>query len=343
MVATQFPCGAPDRFCPEGSAAPLFVREGWYTNEDAHGATRSSEKACPEGHWCVGGERFPCPPGTWGGTRNASSEAESCRPCDPGHFCPREGHTDPRPFRCGNATVFCPTGSVRPTPAVSRGFYTTHAGPYEGRLALLDPLNETMSAQLLCEPGFWCEGGRKFQCPAGRFGWAHGDGSPDCGGPCKAGFRCPGHPGPPSTAAAPLECASGSLHAHQPSSFFCPEGTGNSPRRVGSGFYTVGGGEGNTTRTAEVRCEAGWWCAGGVKAPCPAGTYGRTRGLTSPRCSGVCPKGFACPEASVLPTKCAPGTYSTGAAKRCTPCPGGGGRGGFAQQSCVDSRSCCGF
>ena len=346
VTATQFPCGGADRFCPKGSAQPLFVRTGWFTNEDAHELVRSSEAPCPAGYWCAGGERFPCPPGTWGkGGGAAASQAESCAACDAGFFCPHEAHTDPRPFRCGNASVFCPTGSARPTAVVAMGFYTTHAsGLYEGALALADPRNETMSAQLLCEPGYWCRGGVKYQCPAGTFGWAHGDSDPGCGGPCAAGFRCPGHPGPPSTVANPLPCASGSLHAHQASSFYCPAGTGNAPRRVDSGFYTVGGGrDGNTTRTNQVRCEQGWWCSGGVKQPCPAGSYGRARGLTTARCSGVCPKGFACPEASVLPTKCAPGTYSTGAAKRCTPCPGNPTDYRRDSQSCVDARSCCGF
>lgn len=277
------------------------------------------------------------------------------------HWC-ASASTSPIQHKCGNSTVFCPPGSAAPTPVVSKGYYTTHAGLYEGKLSLHDPFNETMSAQLLCEPGHWCERGVKQQCQAGRFGWRHGEDRPACGGLCRAGYRCPGHPGPPSLTANPLECSEGLTTTHQnsndhmvpkalvlASSFYCPEGTGQTPKRVSAGYYTVGGGQGNTTRTNQVRCEAGYWCSGGVKEPCPVGSFGRTRGLTSPRCSGFCPAGFACPEASVEPKLCSPGTYSAGVAKKCTLCPrASSGRdtdysSNKRQQSCVDKRSCCGF
>lgn len=90
-------------------------------------------------------------------------------------------------------------------------------------------------------------------------------------------------------------------------SFFCPPGTTDiGPKRVRSGYYTVGGSgaPSNDTRTNEVKCEKGYWCAGGIKQPCPVGSYGRTKMLTSARCSGVCPAGFACPEATIEPIKC---------------------------------------
>lgn len=55
-----------------------------------------------------------------------------------------------------------------------------------------------------------------------------------------------------------------------------------------------------------------------VCAPCPAGVYGSTSGLTSPACSGNCTTapGYGCPAGSVSPsnvTQCLPGFY----------CPGG--------------------
>jgi len=344
--STQFACGAADRFCPEGSATPRLVQPGWYTNEDRHVSVRSSETICPPGHWCAGGLRYACPAGTWLGETGAI-DASACQPCEAGYWCP-EASVSPRPNKCGNATVFCPTGSALPQPVVPEGFYATHAGsPYQGAAALRDPHNTTCSAQLLCEPGYWCRDGIKYQCPAGRFGWARGSSSPDCGGICAAGYRCPGHPGTPSLTAKPLECAP--AEAADPSSYYCPAGSAHAPKQATAGHCTVGGGEGNRTRTNQVLCEVGWWCRGGVKAPCPVGTYGRTRGLTTSRCSGVCPAGFACPEASVEPTKCQPGSYSTGAAKRCTRCPGGDSEYATVynperkQQSCVNSRSCCGY
>lgn len=46
-----------------------------------------------------------------------------------------------------------------------------------------------------------------------------------------------------------------------------------------------------------------------MKTPCAAGRYGSVAGLTSPTCSGLCPKGSYCPEQSVLPTPCRPGVF----------------------------------
>jgi len=354
VVATQFVCGGADRFCPKGSPGPTMVALGHFTQEDRYPDIRSHQTACPQGFWCRGGVRTACPAGRWGGAEGQSSP-ECSGVCSAGHWCPKAS-TSPTANQCGNASVYCPPGASLPSPVIPKGYYTTHAAPYRGALSLHDPLNATMSAQLVCEPGHWCRGGVKRQCAAGRFGWRHGDGSAECGGLCRAGHRCPGHPGPPSLTATPLECSEGlagaAVAAAQQlasSTFFCPEGTGNEPNRVASGFYTVGGKEGNTTRTNEVKCEAGYWCSGGVKEPCPVGSFGRKRGLTSPRCSGFCPAGFACPEASVEPSRCLPGSYSTGIAKKCTRCPRGSGGRDTAyssekrQQACVDKRSCCGF
>jgi hypothetical protein len=348
-AATQFACGAADRFCPEGSSEPRLAKPGWFTDEDRHAAVRTLEAVCPPGFWCAGGARHACAAGTWLGTRGAA-DASACEPCAAGYWCPEQA-TSPTAHPCGNATVFCPAGSARPQPVVAEGFYATHAGSAYGggaaAAALRDPRNATCSAQLLCEPGFWCRGGVKYQCPAGRFGWARGSSSPACGGVCAAGYRCPSHPGAPSRSATPLECAP--RDAPDPSTYYCPAGTAHAALRAAAGAYTVGGAPGNRTRTNQVVCEAGWWCRGGTKEPCPAGTYGRTRGLATSRCSGVCPAGFACPAASAEPTPCKPGTYSTGAAKRCTSCPGGESEWATVynpqrkQQSCVHSRSCCGY
>lgn len=351
-TSTEYPCGGSDRYCPEGSFEPILVPPGWYTEEERHNATRTFATLCPKGHWCLGGIRYPCPGGVFGKEEGLSSPSCTGR-CAPGFYCP-SGSWKPDQVKCGNASVYCPPGSDWPSKVVE-GFYTTHAEPYEGLVSVLDPSNQTMSAQLVCEPGHWCSRGVKYQCPAGRFGWAYGDASPDCGGVCAAGHRCPSHPGPPSTRSTQLPCAPldptivrtpGKIpdQSDPVSSYYCPAGTGNTPKRVSAGHYSVGGGPGNTTRTNQVKCERGWWCSGGVKQPCPAGTFGRTRGLTSPKCSGFCPAGFACPQASPEPIKCEPGTYSTGVAKACTRCPGAAAAGPPpGAQACVHSRSCCSF
>ena len=77
-----------------------------------------------------------------------------------------------------------PEGSSEPTP-VTTGFFSTHTGAYEDELQLNDPLNMTMSAQLVCPPGYWCRGGKRFHCPAGTFGWTFGLIDDACSGFCK--------------------------------------------------------------------------------------------------------------------------------------------------------------
>ena len=84
--------------------------------------------------------------------------------------------------------VNSPEGSSEPTP-VTIGFYSTHTGAYEDELQLNDPLNETMSAQLVCPPGYWCKGGKRFHCPAGTFGWTWGLTHEACSGSCKCTQR----------------------------------------------------------------------------------------------------------------------------------------------------------
>jgi hypothetical protein len=74
------------------------------------------------------------------------SSSECSGECAPGYYCPA-GSVSPYQNKCGNSTVYCPPKSFKPT-LVLEGFYGTHAEPYEGRMALIDPLNQTLSAQV---------------------------------------------------------------------------------------------------------------------------------------------------------------------------------------------------
>lgn len=68
------------------------------------------------------------------------------------------------------------------------------------------------------------------------------------------------------------------------------------------------------TRNSQAACLYGYYCAGGVAAPCPRGVFGSSRGLSSPACSGPCPPGYACPLAAALPSPCgASAVYCPGA------------------------------
>ena len=73
-------------------------------------------------------------------------------------------------------------------------------------------------------------------------------------------------------------------------------------------------------KDVQVRCELGWYDTAipyslpvreftGCLHKCPPGYYGNTSFLTSSSCSGVCPAGRYCPEATGQPNECPAGTH----------------------------------
>lgn len=160
---------------------------------------------------------------------------------------------------------------------------------------------------------------------------------------CETGYFCPSYPGPPTTKDTLELCGDSYL--------FCPRGS-SKPLHVDLGHYSVtelSNGEAWTDdehwkdrRTSQILCEPGFYCNYGIKLPCPPGTYGDTSGLFSLDCSGLCPRGFFCPENSSKPLPCSPGSYSTGGARDCTSCevphtvPMA-----KINAMCKDDRSCC--
>ncbi|CAM9924988.1 unnamed protein product, partial [Laminaria digitata] len=210
--------------------------------DDARGAAfRSGVSPCPAGWYCTGdGGGSECPPGLYGSEMGLSDPACS-GVCAAGHSCP-SGSTSPFQRKCGELGLYCPVGSASPS-KVLEGYYGTHAGPEADLKAAGDPFNETHSAQVLCEPGYFCESGRKEPCPAGTFLWQYGESSRNSCAPCKAGYYCPGQNSSPSVIAALLECGNPDL--------FCPLGS-TEPRTVGVGYYSMGGGSDGTTRDSQV-------------------------------------------------------------------------------------------
>ena len=196
-TATQFPCGGADRFCPTGSSTPILVRVGWYTNEDRHEDIRTSGRFAPSATGAPGASATPAPRGC--GAARRACRRDSAREVQPRVLLPRGLYEPeassvrwrgrflvrflalaritaspslilcaaviradcPAPLLYFLMLVNSPEGSSEPTP-VTIGFYSTHTGAYEDELQLNDPLNETMSAQLVCPPGYWCKGGKRF-------------------------------------------------------------------------------------------------------------------------------------------------------------------------------------
>ena len=208
------------------------------------------------------------------------------------------------PFFCSGqcpAGYYCPLNSTAPIPCPAG---TYGAVPGLGDAACSAP----------CPLGSYCPAGsvQPVPCPAGRFGDSIGlvdaTCSTDCwlGGCneqtnlCQAGYFCPKG----SISSTQLTCGGADR--------YCPAGSA-APVLVSDGYYTVGPFpvENEFTRVDQLPCEAGFYCSGGVRYPCPAGTFGAFPGLTGPACSGVCPLGHYCPEGSVNATRfaCPAGRY----------------------------------
>ncbi|KAF0705762.1 Aste57867_6919 [Aphanomyces stellatus] len=51
-------------------------------------------------------------------------------------------------------------------------------------------------------------------------------------------------------------------------------------------------------------CSPGFYCRNNQALPCPAGTYGNATQLYHPTCSGLCPAGHVCAQATVEPQPC---------------------------------------
>ncbi|CAN0415138.1 unnamed protein product, partial [Ectocarpus sp. 12 AP-2014] len=180
----------------------------------------------------------------------------------------------------------------------------------------------------VCPRGFYCPDGTAtptLRCPPGTFGALPGMTDEFCSGECQPGYFCL------SGSVAPDSNECGSM------TYYCPKGSGQRTP-VTSGYYTTtavapdGSPPGASAdaeqetatarrvRSGEAQCEAGTFCVGGRRRPCPSGTFGATNGLTSSNCSDICPEGSYCPEGSTEPIPCPAGTY--------------GGEAGLSTQEC---------
>ncbi|KAJ1395929.1 hypothetical protein B484DRAFT_340119, partial [Ochromonadaceae sp. CCMP2298] len=210
----QTQCGGAGLYCPLGSAAPLQVKEGYYSlggldsNDSSsidssasalRGAakastlqqhTRSAQSICEEGYFCEKGIRRQCPRGTFGSSRGLSSSSCSGL-CAVGHYCP-EGTSNATSHRCPAGSVFCPNGTASPL-LVRRGYYS--AGGNRTTRFLQEP----------CPQGAYCVQGVVRSCPAGRYGRGERLTDPQCTGACSRGHYCP----PGSTSATQEPCPVG--------------------------------------------------------------------------------------------------------------------------------------
>lgn len=322
----QQPCGGEDVFCPMGSALPLPVGGGrrsigpegagvgvpgglvspntgstiLFAPVKLDPLTRVADTPCAMGHYCVRGAQLPCPVGRFGSTWGLMTD-DCTDGCRPGQYCP-PGSASPSICEKG---FFCPDGRTRSI---------CPAGTFGASPGLLDRLCSGR-----CRVGYYCQAGSISSasaiCPGGRYGATAGLQDSSCSGPCAAGHYCaPGAVGPQGQSARAKNV---SVSCGGPD-VYCPAES-PLPVPVAGGYYSTGGDE--TRRQAQTKCELGFYCRGGLKAPCPAGTFGSIEGLafdnrigqfaTSFPCSGFCLPGYYCPPNSTSATQvpCPPGRY----------------------------------
>jgi len=324
-MSNQNKCGGPNSFCPEGSSYPSYVSRGYFTNAEGNPMTRDSQTICPQGFYCRDGVQIKCPAGRYGKKLGLSSK-ECDGLCQEGYFC-SPGSTSDKQEKCGNVTVHCPQGSSLPSITL-QGHYSVKS-KYEIDSSLLyDEENSTAAAAKICEKGFWCSYGKKYQCPEGTYGTLIGSDTADECLPCKPGYYCPSYPGPPSTNSTIFECGEQK---------YCPLRS-SKPLYISIGYYGMGGLNESVMIDQRI-CPPGHYCDRGIKIACPEGTFGDSSGLSHHRCSGFCPAGFYCEEGSTVPMECPYNTFSSRGWSICAPCY-------FHEEKidrnrCRTSRACC--
>ena len=229
--------------------------------------------ACEAGYYCPGdfekhecGVGNYCPPESTAATPIPAGYAprdldwtlttnDLIQPCPAGWYCAGDG-TMPA---CGGNDVYCVVGSTSPQ-TVGAGNYSVGNTP------------TTRTAEVPCEPGYYCALGARAQCPAGKYGSAVGLLSSGCSGNCTAGYFCPAG----STGKKQENCGIGA----QPATLYCPEGT-TARLDVPADSYSLPEDAPETNRYGAQACPAGYVCENGMRSsvfswaggtPCENGT-----------------------------------------------------------------------
>ncbi|ETW03965.1 hypothetical protein H310_04372 [Aphanomyces invadans] len=306
-TVTPIPCGHANVYCPVGSRAPKPIPPGYYGIGDT-ALTRQSIQLCALGSFCVEGTMATCLAGTFGASKGLAS-SECTDVCPPGHYCPEASIA---PIPCPPGTYgdttqlttaactgicpegfYCPSGTATPKPCPSNSICPSGSTaptiiPHGQYLTTIHATTTTFESMLTtCPPGSYCINGLVTPCPLGRYGNATGLTTALCSGPCPEGFYCP------VGTETPIACLDPST--------YCPIES-SKPQVVSLGYYSLP--TASPTRSLQLPCDPGSYCANGVKTKCPAGSFGITLGLTSSSCSGTCPAGSYCPAGTVEPLPC---------------------------------------
>uniref|UniRef100_K3WJP5 Tyrosine-protein kinase ephrin type A/B receptor-like domain-containing protein n=1 Tax=Globisporangium ultimum (strain ATCC 200006 / CBS 805.95 / DAOM BR144) TaxID=431595 RepID=K3WJP5_GLOUD len=347
----------PGYYCTLGAytSAPMNYEATIFGVNNRHTGAQ-----CPQGAFCPLGSATPtlCPPGTYNNFTGLESESQ-CIPCPPGKYCETPGLFLPT----GNciAGYYCMGGASTPTQTVTEpGYYSLDgafsqlpcpsgqfnlhtsqekcvdcpAGFYCGFPATVNPV--------LCPAGNYCPENTTLpvKCPPGFFASAQGLVALDQCTPCPASYYCDsyGLSAPSGKCFEGFVCAESSPVANPvaqhfgyicPAGHYCPEGSGSEVMCPSGTFRASVGG---TSVDSCTICPGGHYCSGSSltvpSGECDEGYFCSSRASSatpSDKVTGdICPAGYFCPKASVIPLKCSAGTYTPQPGQSiCAICPEG--------------------
>lgn len=323
------------KYCKEGTITPVNCPAGYYCpygtqSDDSYPCPAGTYSAalqlvkiedcstvCPVGSYCPLGSTAikPCPSGTYndktGATSRGPGDYPACKECPAGYTCKDTNLADL-------------VGLTAPV-IVGAGYYSA-AGATESTIC---PAGHTCPNSGTSE-----ETMKKNLCPAGTFCSEGSTATLDAfANLCSVGNYCP------EGTTVEIKCNIGTYRN------FKGGKSESDCRPTPAGFYADLEGT-STYETNE--CEAGYYCPEGstsaTQSACPPGTYrASTKGRSAADCAkcepgyfckdwgmdvGVdCPRGYYCPETTIVPVACPRGSYSNSlnlkSSNECTKCDPG--------------------
>ena len=152
--------------------------------------------------------------------------------CAAGFFCPLTSVQQNTSVPCGLSTKqYCPPGHSHPLPTSLGYFVTGLVSPSSS--ALSDVAQGSAeegghSSQAICPRGSYCIEGKRYLCPAGRYGSSLANTNSSCSGVCTEGHYCPEG----SSSSKQHPCG-------KDATVYCPRGSA-APLRVSRSHYTHG-------------------------------------------------------------------------------------------------------